>query len=402
LLPLHRLLRLGLLALAGVLPAGGAHAQDAGTQPQAAKGAAPVWMKAEPGNSTASKPGAAPGGSKPKLIQVPGKAPARDASAAPPAPSNDYEFCNRTSYVLSVAVGIKNGAITTTRGWWPLNPGDCRVFIKGPLTSSEYFSHAKTSFVHMGSIRAWAGKHKLCAGKGTFQATTSDNLPCGPGYSHLDFALVNTGGKPGWRTTLAESEQIKTLEQARVAGLQRLLSDVGLFEGAIDGVGGPKLNEAFTRARNVLGVSSGDQSVLQARLVAEANRIQQSSGLTLCNRSSEVLFTAYGREINGKKESSGWYVLLPGECEKVVKDPLNEQHVYGFATVDKPQPDAPVGANWRGAHLFCTKDGEFDFEDSANCETNGFVLTGFSQADTEGRPGHVIEFGGPDAPTPEN
>jgi uncharacterized membrane protein len=400
LLPIPRLFRVGLLALAGVLPAGGAHAQASSTQP--AKPAGPLWMKAEPGNSTAAKPEGAAGASKPKLIQVPGRTPAAGSAGAAPAPPNDYEFCNRTSYVLSVAVGIKNNAITTTRGWWPLNPGECRVFIKGPLTSSEYFSHAKTSFIHMGSIRAWAGKHKLCAGKGMFQATTSDNLPCGPGHSHLDFALVNTGGKPGWRTTLAESDQIKTLEQARVAGLQRLLSDVGLFEGSIDGVGGPKLSEAATRARNVLGVSSGDPSVLQARLVAEANRIQQSSGLTLCNRSSEVLFTAYGREINGKKQSSGWYVLLPGECEKVVKDPLNEKHVYGFATVDKPQPDAPVGENWRGATLFCTKDGEFDFDDSANCENNGFALAGFSQADTEGRPGHVIEFGVADAPTQGN
>lgn len=388
---------MGLTALAGTLSAGKVAAQASGGQ-----SARPAILKMETGATTVEPKPSAAGAAKPKVIPVGGTKTAPVRAAGTPAPPNDYEFCNRTSYVLQVAVGLQSGPMVVTRGWWPLNAGDCKVFIKGPLTSSVYFSHARTSFMHLGPIRAWAGKDRLCAGKGMFQATTPMDQPCGPGHSHLSFSRVDTGGKPGWRTTLTESDQIKTLEQARTAGLQRLLSDVGLFEGAIDGVAGPKFNEALTRARSALGVAAADNASLQTRLVAEATRIQQASGLTLCNRSDEVLFTAFGREIRGKKESSGWYVLLPGECEKVVKDSLDEPHVYGFATVDKPQPDAPIGANWRGAHLFCTKDGEFDFEDSANCESNGFALTGFSQEATEGRPGHVISFQAPGSATPEN
>ena len=388
---------MGLTALAGTLSAGQAFAQASGAQ-----SGRPAILKMETGASTVEPKPSAAGTAKPKVIPVGGTKTAPDRSAGAPAPPNDYEFCNRTSYVLQVAVGLQSGPMVVTRGWWPLNAGDCKVFIKGPLTSSIYFSHARTSFMHLGPIRAWAGKDRLCAGKGMFQATTPVDQPCGPGHSHLGFSRVDTGGKPGWRTTLTESDQIKTLEQARTAGLQRLLSDVGLFEGAIDGVAGPKFNEALTRARSALGVAAADNASLQTRLVAEATRIQQASGLTLCNRSDEVLFTAFGRELRGKKESSGWYVLLPGECEKVVKDSLDEPYVYGFATVDKPQPDAPIGANWRGAHLFCTKDGEFDCEDSANRESNGFALTGFSQEATEGRPGHVISFQAPGSAAPEN
>ena len=392
-----RLFLVGLTAFASTLPAGRALAQasDGGSS-------RPTILKMEPGASTVEPKPSAAGAVKPKVIPVGGAKAPPDRSTAAPPPSNDYEFCNRTSYVLQVAVGLQSGPMVVTRGWWPLNAGDCKVFIKGPLTSSIYFSHARTSFMHLGPIRAWAGKDRLCAGKGMFQATTPVDQPCGPGHSHLSFSRVDTGGKPGWRTTLTESDQIKTLEQARTAGLQRLLSDVGLFEGAIDGVAGPKLNEALTRARSALGVAPADNAGLHSRLVAEATRIQQSSGLTLCNRSDEVLFTAYGREIGGKKASSGWYVLLPGECEKVVKDPLSEPHVYGFATVDKPQPDVQVGDNWRGGHMFCTKDGEFDFEDSTNCESNGFALTGFSQEATEGRPGHVISFRAPGSAVSED
>jgi uncharacterized membrane protein len=357
----------------------------------------------EPGNSTVATGAKPAGAAKPKVIPVPGGAARAAVPSGPALPVNDYEFCNRTSYVLSVAVGLKTGPMVFTRGWWPLHAGECKVFIKGPLTSNIYYSHARTSFVHLGPMRAWAGGHRLCAGKGTFQATTGENQPCGPGYNHLNFARVDTHDKPGWRTTLIESDQIKTLEQARTAGLQRLLSDVGLFEGAIDGVGGPRLSDAMSRARNLLGVKSAEAAQLYARLVAEANRIQQVSGLTLCNRSEEILYSAYGREINGKKSSSGWYVLFPGECEKVVKDPLSEPHVYAYATLDKPEPDAPVGDNWRGGHLFCTKDGEFDFDDSTNCTGKGFTGTGFSRFATEGRPGHVIEFRAPGAaPPPAN
>jgi uncharacterized membrane protein len=364
--------------------------------------ARPAIIKMDPGNSTVTQGAKAQRSSKPKVIPVTGSVAGASASSGPAAPANDYDFCNRTSYQLMVAVGLKNAPVVVTRGWWPLNPGECKVFIKGPLTSNIYFSHARTSFIHLGPIRVWGGKHRLCAGKGTFQATSSEGQPCGPGHSHLDFARVDTGGKSGWRTTLTESDQIKTLEQARTAGLQRLLSDVGLFEGAVDGVGGPKLTEAIGRARGALGLSSSDPAQLHARLVAEASQIQQISGLTLCNRSERILYTAYGREINGKKSSSGWYVLQPGVCEKVVKDPLSEPFVYAYATPDQEEADAPVGDNWRGTQLFCVRDGEFDIEDGTNCDGKGLVATGFGQLSTEGRPGVVYEFRGAGAPEPGN
>lgn len=392
------LLCLGLVVLAGDARADGPfHPAPAGLQVSR-----PTIIKMEPGNSTV-KPGAGQAGTaKPKVIPVPG-GPEQPGGA--PAPANDYEFCNRTSYQLTVAVGLKTGPMLMTRGWWPLNAGECKVFIKGPLTSNIYFSHARTSFIHMGPIRVWGGKHRLCAGKGTFQATSSEGQPCGPGYSFLDFARVDTGGKPGWRTTLTESDQLKTMEQARIAGLQRLLSDAGLFEGGIDGVGGPKLNEAIGRARSSLGLSSADPAQLRARLVAQASQIQQISGLTLCNRTEGILYTAYGREVAGKKTASGWYVLQPGACEKVVKDPLNEPFVYAHAIAEQTGPDAPKGENWSGSHLFCVRDGEFDNEDGSNCgDGKGLVAAGFGQLATDGRPGVVYEFrsAGAAAPAPEN
>lgn len=377
----------GLLALSG--PAGIATAVAQGTQ---APGDAPrpTILKMEPGATLGTQKPKATDTAKPKprVIPVQGgsSSGASTATKSRKPPENDYEFCNQTSYVLSLSVGLKNGPTVHTRGWWPLNAGECRVFIKGPLSSNVYYSHAKTSFAHTGPIRVWGGKYKLCAGKGNFTSASAEGQnTCGPGYTQHDFARVETGGKPGWQTIFTENSQIKSLEQARIAGLQRLLMDVKLFDGAIDGVAGPKFNEAMTQARTAFGVSAGDQAGLYAKLLAEAARLQQSAGLTFCNRSQEMLWTAYGREVNGKKISRGWYVLMPEQCEKVIKEPLNEPYIYTYATLDKPDGPVVTGPNWTGTHIFCTKDGEFDFEDSTNCAGKGFTPSGFHKVSTDGR-----------------
>lgn len=338
------------------------------------------------------------GKAKPRVIPVQGKSGSGTAATTKSRkpPENDYEFCNQTSYVLSLSVGLKSGPMVHTRGWWPLNSGECRVFIKGPLSSNVYYSHAKTSFAHTGAIRVWGGKYKLCAGKGNFTSMSAEGQnTCGPGYTQHDFARVETGGKPGWQTIFSESSQIKGLDQARVAGLQRLLSDVRLFDGAIDGVSGPKFNEAMTQARTAFGIGSGDQATLYAKLLGEATRLQQSAGLTFCNRTQEMLWTAYGREVNGKKISKGWYVLMPEQCEKVIKEPLSEPFIYTYATLDKPDGPEVTGPNWTGTNVFCTKDGEFDFDDSSNCAGKGFTPSGFYKVASDGRPLVSFEFSSP-------
>jgi uncharacterized membrane protein len=372
-----------LTVLAGVAPA------SAQSTPAPAEAPRPTILKMDPGNSLGTQKAKPPETTKAKSRVIPvvgGSSSTAPATKSRKPPENDYEFCNQTSFVLSLSVGLKSGPMVHTRGWWPLNAGECRVFIKGPLSSNVYYSHAKTHFAHTGPIRVWGGKHKLCAGKGNFQSMSAEGQDtCGPGYTQHDYARVETGGKPGWQTVFTESSQIKSLEQARVAGLQRLLTDVKLFDGAIDGVPGPKFNEAMTQARTAFGVGAGDQANLYAKLLTEAGRLQQSAGLTFCNRTQEMLWTAYAREVNGKKISRGWYVLMPEQCEKVIKEPLSEPFIYTYAVIDAPEGPQVSGPNWSGTHIFCTKDGEFDFDDSSNCGGKGFTPSGFFRVDTDGK-----------------
>lgn len=342
-----------------------------------------------------AKPGDTAGGSTNKRARIipvtPGSPNAAGSTPAraPRTSPNDYTFCNQTSYTLLVAVGLQNGPMIFTRGWWPLPAGECKVVIKGPLNQNSYYSFARSSFAHAGPIRTWGGTHELCTGRVNFQASGTEGSPCGPGYVSQGFAGVDTNGKAGWLTTLSEGPQIKGLDEARIAGLQRLLSDVGLFEGAIDGVAGPKFNEAMTQARTALGATSADSATLYAKLLAEATRIQASSGLTFCNRTQSIIWAAYGREAQGKQQSRGWYRLLPEQCEKVIKERLTEPSVYAFASVEKSEG---VPETWGGNKIFCTKDSSFDFEDSTNCSGKGFSANGFFQINTNGQSSVTFEF----------
>ncbi|MEQ1865595.1 MAG: DUF1036 domain-containing protein [Micropepsaceae bacterium] len=340
------------------------------------------------------KPKAPARTNKPRIIAVPGSDAGTSAKAKPERPmkeaTSDYSFCNQTSYAVSVAVGIRNGGLWATRGWWIVPAGQCTVVIKGTLTQPVYYSFARSSFAHTGPIRTWGGTQTLCTGKGNFQANSDGSDTCGPGFEAQDFAKVETNGKAAWVTKLTEAIAYKSLDQARIAGLQRLLYDLARFDGPIDGVAGPKFNDALTQARAAFAIPTGaDQATTYTRLLAEAAKSQASAGLTFCNRTQDIVWTALATDSQGKKHSMGWWRLQPQQCEKVIKDRLVDQFVYAFASADRTEG---VSQSWGGTTQFCTRESSFEIEDATDCAGRGFASTGFLKIDTLGRPGITFEF----------
>jgi uncharacterized membrane protein len=394
--------RLALIAFTAlVLPSGLASAQPAEEAP-ASTPQRPVVMPMTPGSELRqqTKP-TTTRTAKPRIVSAPGGAPAEAAPKTPPAAGNlqpvrtprgaksDYEFCNRTSFALSIAVGIRNGGLLSTRGWWVIPAGECRVVIKGELNQPTFFTFARSSFAHSGAIRTWGGTQTLCTGKGTFHATSDGSAECGPGYEPQGFARVDVEGKTAWTTTLAETPGYKSIEQARIAGLQRLLADLGRYEGPLDGVPGPKFVEAIVQVRAALGVASNDAAGLYNKLLAEAAKNQASAGLTFCNRTQDIIWSALGIESQGRKRSVGWWRLQPGQCEKVIKDRLSERFVYAFGAAERGEGTPET---WGGPKLFCTRDASFEIEDASDCQGRSFKSTGFLEIDTGGRPGLTFEF----------
>jgi uncharacterized membrane protein len=405
---LRRLSLKAAMALIAMTVSASAQQPETEPTPPPSTPARPIVLPMTPGsqlNQKPAKPKATIRNNKPRIIAVPGgaKADGDDATAEPERPAkgatSDYSFCNRTSYAVSVAVGIRNGGLWATRGWWAVPAGGCTVVIKGALTQPVYYSFARSSFAHTGPIRTWGGTQTLCTGKGNFQANSDGSDTCGPGFEAQDFAKVETNGKSAWVTTLTEPSPFKSLEQARIAGLQRLLYDFGRFEGPIDGIAGPKFNEAIAQARTTFNVpASSDTLTLYTKLLAEASKSQLSAGLTFCNRTQDIVWAALATDSAGKKRSTGWWRLQPQQCEKVIKDKLADRFVYTFAVADRTEG---VPQTWNGTTQFCTRESSFEIEDATDCPGRGFVSTGFWQIDTGGRPGITFEFAPQTAAAPQ-
>jgi uncharacterized membrane protein len=356
--------------------------------------ARPVLIPTTPGASTGEPAGKPPKpGRRSRLVTVPGGTPESQLTAKH---DSDYRFCNITSYELQLSVGIRQSSgFWATRGWWPLPAGECRAVIKGRLSQSSYYTFARSSFAHSGSIRTWGGSQSLCTGKLQFEATSDGTEQCGPGLESQGFAKVETNGKPAWTTTLAESPGFKTLEQARIAGLQRLLLDLGRYPGPVDGAVTPKFSEALAQARTAFSIPlTDDAATLYNKLHAEAMKAQTALGLTFCNRTQDPVWAALARETQGKKLSQGWWHLQPGQCEKVIRDRLEERLIYAFAEHSGESKAQP----WKGNFNFCTRPQIFEIEGAEDCEGRGFKKTGFLQIDTGGQPGVTFEFRKEEAP----
>jgi uncharacterized membrane protein len=419
-----------MLAAAGAAAVGGASAQEDRVGPKVIQ--VPGPLPPQPSMAPVADEAPAP---KPKLIRVPPRQPpaarpAQTAQAAPAEPvgepaatqarpqrgkapaaaapeqstvnqvdtapdpasgAEDYEYCNRTSFAINVAVGMldEKKAQWRTRGWWTITPGDCKPVIRGKLNPTAYFTFAKTHFVHQGPMRMWGGSHMLCVGRGQFQANSDGTGICAPGLEAQGFARIDTKGRPSWRTTLVESDTIKTNDQAKIAGLQRLLSDLSLYAGPADGAANAGFRQALTDARTQFGYAATEDSTqTYVKLMAEAAKIQSQTGLTFCNRSPSAIWVALGRDEEGRKQSRGWWRIQAGQCEKVIKDRLTEQFLFAHASNDKGGAD---GA-WSGRYPFCTKDSAFEMDGGENCQQRGGERTGFFAIDTQGRPGAVYSF----------
>jgi uncharacterized membrane protein len=387
----------GFVALCAATAAVAQPAGDTPTTPAPPSPARPVTIQTTPGASTAQPAPGTPKPSKPRsrIITVPGVGTSTD-SGAPLKRDTDYQFCNRTSYEIQVALGMRlPSGNWATKGWWPIPSGECKAVIKGKLTQTSFYTFAKSSFAHAGPIRMWGGTQTLCTGKTQFEAQSDGSSQCGPGLEAQGFAKVETGGKSSWITFLTETPGYKTNEQARIAGLQRLLTDLGRYAGAIDGAVNPKFSEALAQTRTELNIPlTDDIGKLYAKLHSEAMKTSATLGLTFCNRTQDVVWAALARETQGKKVSQGWWKLQAGQCEKVIRDRLTDRFFYAFAEHAGESPQQP----WHGESYFCTRKHVFEIEGAEDCQGRGFDKTGFLQIDTGGNPSVTFEFRRDEAP----
>jgi hypothetical protein len=61
--------------------------------------------------------------------------------------------CNKTSYVLVAAIGFDARERSVSRGWYQIEPGQCRALIEGKLEGRVYYTFAHSLTIYTDEVK---------------------------------------------------------------------------------------------------------------------------------------------------------------------------------------------------------------------------------------------------------
>jgi uncharacterized membrane protein len=296
----------------------------------------------------------------------------------------DLKLCNRMSYVVEAAIGIDEKSATATRGWFRIDPAACRVVLQGALTADRILLNARALGVYGASPIPQNGSDTLCIAPDNFVIAAArqcrGNQTPAP-FTQITPTRTDDGSLVAY---LAEDSEYDD-EQARLAGIQRLLVIAGYDAAPIDGVDGPKTQgalAAFLKSRG-LGVDIVQSPTFFTAMI-EAVQKPSTSGLTWCNDTPHKIMAAVATDDGKAVTSRGWYRIDPGKClhPDVTGQP---KQVFSFAEAVDTENRAiklknrPL--NWGGTKELCTRDSKFEVSEQGDCGTRGLAATGFAPVD---------------------
>jgi uncharacterized membrane protein len=102
------------------------------------------------------------------------------------------------------------------------------------------------------------------------------------------------------------------------------------------------------------------------------------AGLTLCNRTSYVLYAATAAMQIPNAEVKGWTRIVPGSCSDAIKGDLTAQAYYLYAKTSRAHAGPPRA--WSGNTRLCVKDKDFAIRGPVNARCQaGFYEAGFAE-----------------------
>jgi uncharacterized membrane protein len=296
----------------------------------------------------------------------------------------DLKLCNRMSYVVEVAIGIDDKAATATRGWFRIDPAACRVVAQGTLTADRILLNARALGVYGSSPVPQSGGDTLCIAPDNFVIAAARQ--CRGGQTPAPFTQVTPTRTDDGNLIayLAEDSEYDD-EQARLAGIQRLLVVAGYDATPIDGVDGPRTQAALAAFLKNRGLTTDIvQSPNFFATMIEAVQSPSSTGLTWCNDTPHKVMAAVATDDGKTVISRGWYRIDPGKClhPDVTGQP---RQVFSFAeAVDGENRTMKFKdrlLNWGGTTQLCTRESKFEINEQGDCATRGLAVTGFAAVD---------------------
>jgi uncharacterized membrane protein len=307
----------------------------------------------------------------------------------------DLQFCNKTSYVLDLALGLEQQGAAATRGWFRVDPGACKNVLQGALEAERVYVHARALAAYGPSPLPAAGQADLCIAEGNFLIAAAKACH-GKGQRLVRFSQIKPSETEQGLTAYLGEEADYDPPQARLAGVQRLLVIAGYDANPIDGLEGKKTSTAldqFLKDRRLPADAANGATFFQVLL--DAVKEADGLGFSWCNETSFAVMAAIGVDEKGAVTTRGWYRVEAGKCVKP-DVPAKSARLYSFAeAVDKDGQAVKRGDRslaWGGPVQLCTGDVKFEVGEQTNCTAQGLTATGFAVIDMAGKPGATVRF----------
>jgi uncharacterized membrane protein len=316
------------------------------------------------------------------------------ALASPPSHA-DLQLCNRTSFAAEAALGVDSGGTNATRGWFRVDPGQCRLVLHGKIEADRLYVHARALAVY-GPVKPLNDAQvELCVGEGDFLIAGARCKSAGEKI--VPFAEVRPRDVDGTPTVSLAEPADYAADQARLAAVQRLLALAGYGIEPIDGLAGPRTDTAlaaFLRERGLAPDAAASPAFLD--LLIDAVRENASRGLLWCNETTHTVMAALGVDEANAVATRGWWRITPGACVRPDLPQRGVRQVYSFAeAID--ENGAPIEKegrtlNWGGGAEFCTRGTKFEIREHGRCEARGLSARGFAVIEISSHAGTTIRF----------
>jgi uncharacterized membrane protein len=319
------------------------------------------------------------------------------AAMAAAAPAHaDLQLCNKTSYVLDLALGLEEKGAVATRGWFRVDPGQCRTVLQGALSAEKAYIHARAQPAYGAPPLPQVGHADFCIAEGNFVIAGAQACRTQSGQRLVRFSAIKPSETEQGLTAYLGEEADYEPAQARLAGIQRLLVIAGYDANPVDGLEGKKTSAAldqFLKDRRLAANAADDPTFFQVLL--DSVKAADGLGFSWCNETPHAVMAALGIEQKGAITTRGWYRVEPGKCVKP-ELPGKPTRLFSFAeAVDKDGNVVRRGdrtLSWGGPMQLCTREVRFEIGEQGNCLAQGLASAGFAAIDMAGKQGATVRF----------
>lgn len=313
-------------------------------------------------------------------------------AAALPAHA-ELTLCNRTSYHMDAAIALEKRVNVATRGWFAVDPGQCKQVVEGALDAEMVYVHTRTPQVYGSAPAPQDGNASFCIREGSFEIANARGCPVS---QQARFSAARPSDSPKGPAVNLGEEAGYDDAQARLAGIQRLLVIAGYDASPIDGVPGAKTTAALNKflSDRKLPAEAATAPEFFATLL-DAARNPEGRGFTWCNDSKYTVMAAIGTIEGGATVARGWYRVDTGQCVRPdVRGDQKRLFSYGEAVDGNGRTikNGDTVLAWGGAVALCTRDGRFELSDHKDCAARGLNSAGFADIDLSGKPATTVRF----------